>query len=68
MHGGVATSRVVGKDPGDNWAESQPAGSLWLPLAYHVGVCYLLGFYGSACLSVGSFACLLAPLFFLNLG
>ena len=37
-------------------------------LAYHVGVYYLLGFYGSACLGVGSFACLLAPIFFFEPG
>ena len=32
-------------------------------LAYHGGVCYLLGLYNSFCLSVGSFPHLLAPLF-----
>ena len=31
--------------------------------AYYSGVCYLLGFYGSVCLSVSSFPCLLAHFF-----
>ena len=31
--------------------------------AYHSGVCHLLCFYGTGCFSIGSFPCLLAPLY-----